>query len=101
MQIVRSFTATGASETDGALFPRQPAGGDERLQRGDGLRPALIVHPDGRVVLQVAADPRQVVVGRDPQRLQLVRRADPGAKQNQRRAVRARGEDHPVGGDMG
>ncbi len=61
MQIIRPLTATGASETDGALFPRQPAGGDERLQRGNGLRPALIVHPDGRVVLQVAADPRQVM----------------------------------------
>ena len=102
MQIVRSLTATRASETDGALFPWQPAGGDERLQRGDGLRAALIVDPDGRVVLQIAADPRQVMDGDgDPQRSQLVRRADPGAEQNQRRAVRARGENDPVGGDTG
>ena len=61
VQIVRPLAATRASEPDGALFPRQPAGGDERLQRGDRLAAGPVVDPDGRVVLQIAADPRQVM----------------------------------------
>ncbi|MDF2761178.1 MAG: hypothetical protein K0S99_3813 [Thermomicrobiales bacterium] len=67
------------------------------------------MNTNGWVILQVAADARQVMDEGDPARAgtgdpqpsQLVRGADSRAKQDQRRAVCARSENDPVGGNMG
>jgi hypothetical protein len=96
LEVVRG--AGPAAEEEPAEEDARPVAPLHRRRDRDGLRGAVL-DVDLEVVLEVLADPRQVVDDVDPERAQLVRVADARELQQLRRVDRAAAEDHLVRAD--
>ena len=67
------------------------------LAGGTGSRGELEI--EQRMVAEILSDARQIRCDMDTERAEIVRRADAGAHEERGAAVRARRDDHLVGGD--